>query len=803
MPAVWRRALGGVVLPFALHAAAREVDRAVGVLLHTTLDLPGFVREALSLVEPLPLLRAMALWAAGGLALAAVLALARARAERRPFAGALAAECGGFAPLFLRPALTLLALAGLAAQPTWPYGFTLPVALTQDWSPAQDVAVLAALVAARWRPVAWPVPRPASFAFVAFLAYALVTPRWAFHWDGHPGNEPKTLRMAVALGHWLSLDVEPVSGPMEELPTRSLPASGAAAARALGHHSVEMLRALARGPSAVGLEAMRASPITRQTLRGKDGGVYYVLAPGPSLMLAPLLRADRALNRVRGTRGRLTLTLLAWNALAAGIATALFLLLRDATRRPGLAALAAAIAALLPPALFYAYQFYPEMLAAGVMALGLRLLLLGRWWSTRTCLALGLLLSSLPWLHQKFLPLWVALTLVAVVRAVHDLVPAGGLLALLAPQAVSLYLTALYNFAITGSVRPDAVFQAWGFGVSTTRVELGIFGLPFDARYGLFPYVPVFLLAAGGLGAARQALRHPSALAAAAVYFLTVAAADNWAGPISNLGRFMLPLVPVLALLGALGLARAASRPGARFLALTLAGWSAIVAVMLWRDPHAANDCALLLARSAFAEGTAYLPGLYVRSWTEAPPGTAARLAAWLALTAALAWWLHRGAAGKAGVSAPRTLANVAALVLATAFVLERWPVPRRGPRFGEAVDVGAGATAFVSGAARVEDGHVRARSGWVEVLVRSRAPILVLDVQAEGEGVLRVRGRAPIVLPGRAVRLELPLETVRTLVGRRGAQETLYRQRLELERAGDVVLRLTARPNRPGDSVP
>jgi hypothetical protein len=264
----------------------------------------------------------------------------------------------------------------------------------------------------------------------------------------------------------------------------------------------------------------------------------------------------------------------------------------------------------------------------------------------------------------------------------------------------------------------------------------------------------------------------------------------------------MLPLVPVLALLGALALAGAAGRPGVRFLALTLAGWSAVVAVILWRDPHAANDCALLLARSGFAEGAAYIPDLYVRSWTEAPPGTAARLAAWLALMGALGCWLRRCAATKAGASAPRTLVGVAALLLATAFVLERWPVTRRAPRFDGTVDLGAGVTAFVSGAARVEDGHVRARSGRVEVLVRSRESLAALEVQAEGEGVMNVPGRPATVLPGRAVAVELPLQTLRTLVGRRGARETLSRQRLELSRAGDVVLRLRSPVRRSDGSA-
>src|SRR5207344_1174795 len=95
-------------------------------------------------------------------------------------------------------------------------------------------------------------------------------------------------------------------------------------------------------------------------------------------------------------------------------------------------------------------------------------------------------------------------------------------LALLLPQAASLYLTALYNFAIAGSVRPDALFLAWGpAGVSSARVGQGLVGLLLDGRYGLLPYAPAYLLAGAGLlargpGAAR--LRW--ALPAAAVYYL-------------------------------------------------------------------------------------------------------------------------------------------------------------------------------------------------------------------------------------------------------------------------------------------
>src|SRR4029450_1663147 len=104
---------------------------------------------------------------------------------------------------------------------------------TQDWGIVQDVAVLAAFLAWRVPRLRLPAPGACSLAFLTVLAYALLAPPWARQWEGHPGNEPKTLRMAVALGHWGTLDVEGVSAPMEELAPRSLAANVGASARRL------------------------------------------------------------------------------------------------------------------------------------------------------------------------------------------------------------------------------------------------------------------------------------------------------------------------------------------------------------------------------------------------------------------------------------------------------------------------------------------------------------------------------------------------------------------------------------------
>jgi hypothetical protein len=787
------RASVRVLIPFALHALARDVDAAVGLLLRSSLDLPDFVRQALRLVDPVAALGHVTLWTAGGASLWTVLALLHARREGTSLAAALEAESAGFAPLYLRPVLTLLALASLALQPSYPYAFTLPIALTQDLGVAQDAAALSALVAAHAPRLHLPAPGAASLGLIAFITYALMTPPWARHWDGHPGNEPKTLRMAVALGHGLTLDVEGVNAAMEALPTRSLSGSARGVAAALAGESARMLAALAHGPRALGASAIQATRITRQTVRGKRGGVFHVLAPGVSALLAPALRIDRALNLRSGTWGNLGATVLFWNALAAALVSALFLLARDATGRPGLAAALAAGLALTPPFLFYFFQFYPEMPGALALALAVRALVFRRWWTARTAASMGLLLAFLPWLHQKFLPVWAVLAVMALVKAVDEMAPLRDMLLLLAPQFVSAALFALYNFAITGSARPDALYLAWGpGGVSSARMGQGLLGLLLDARYGILPYAPAYVLAAGGLLLPdRGASLLRRALPAAAAYYLTVASADNWSGAVCNLGRYFMPIAPWVAALAAAALAGARGRRGVATLALAVAAWTGLFAAALWADPHTANDCALLLARSAFADGNVYIPNLFIRAWSDAAPGLFLRVAMWLALITAAGVWIRHASRERGGTSPDRALAGLAAVVLVAAFLLERGPIFRTSPRFSDALSMGPGATAFLVGPVTVEEDRARVRPGTIELVVRSREPLASLTVIAEGEGRLRPGGAPAVALEGRPVAVRVPLEPVATLVGRRGISESLARQRLGIETGREVVLRL------------
>jgi hypothetical protein len=804
------RQAAGVAVLFGLHGAARQVDAAIGLLLHSSLDLPDFVGRALGLVRPAELGARAAMFAATGLLAWLVLGLVRSRRASGPLGSALGEEARGFAPLLLRPAITLSALAALALRPTYPYGLTFPVALTQDWGLAQDAAALAALVAWRAPQLRLPAPGAASMFLMAFVGYGLLTPERVRHWDGHPGNEPKYLRMGAALGWGLSLDVEPWTSlaedasPLEGVAPAPLVPSLVRAAGTLGRESLRLLVAALPGEGGLGRTAIRAERVDRQTVSGKEGGVYHVLAPGPSLLLAAPLRLDRALDRLRGTPGRIGVSVLAWNALAAATLVALFLLLRDATDRPGLAALLAGLLGALPPFLFYGFQFYPELPAALVMAEALRRLLLRPRPGPGDAWVAGLLLAALPWLHQKFLPAWGVLLVVGVGRQVWQLVPRGELLRLLAPQALSAYLTLLWNYAISGSARPDALFLAWGpAGVTSERIHEGLLGLLLDARYGLLPYVPVYLLGIAlaalpkGDAGGRRLLAWGTLPVLA--YYLTVAAADNWSGAVSNLGRYVMPALPLLGAALAMGLSALRCRRGVLALALTLVAWSALLAVQLWRDPHAANDSARLLASASIADGNVYVPNLFFRSPEYGSPGGWARVLAWGALAGALGLWLRRVFRGRGGDSPDLALAGTAVALLATALVLERWPSPYRAPRFGDGLALADGATAFVSGAT-LEDGVWRARGQSLALLVRSPQERPYLALTVAGEGTLHAAGLPPVRLRPSGSRIDVPLEPVARLVGRRGAREVLARQRVEIESRGEVTLRVPFADNQGTD---
>jgi hypothetical protein len=242
------------------------------------------------------------------------------------------------------------------------------------------------------------------------------------------------------------------------------------------------------------------------------------------------------------------------------------------------------------------------------------------------------------------------------------------------------------------------------------------------------------------------------------------------------------------------------TRRGALALVLMLAGWTALLAVALWQDPHAANDSAVLLAKSTYADGNQYVPSLFIRTWSDGAPGLWARVAAWLAGLGAVAWWLRRVATsmrpgrGRRGNSPLVTLATVAGLSIAVGLFLERWPGNREAPWFADRV-VAPGTSphdvsVFVAGAARVREDEAILGPGSVELLVRAplAAPSLRVTLGGQG-GVLRAIGLPPLFLRSTGALLDLPLVPYHEVRGRGGRRVAFGRTSLALD--GEAVLRL------------
>jgi hypothetical protein len=211
--------------------------------------------------------------------------------------------------------------------------------------------------------------------------------------------------------------------------------------------------------------------------------------------------------------------------------------------------LAAWLAAAGPPLLFYSFHLYteaPSALAVG----GSLLLLLGPSTPSRVMLA-ALAAAALPWLHVKMIPTAAALGLVALVRLRGRALAAFVLVTGAAATAFSLHywsvVRAASPLALYGGVPADAQALTW-------RSLAGLF---LDRSFGLLPIAPVFLLALGGLPALlRRREAWPHVLVGLAVLAPLLSWRMWWGGQCPP-ARFLVPLLPLLAIALALRLARA------------------------------------------------------------------------------------------------------------------------------------------------------------------------------------------------------------------------------------------------------
>lgn len=276
--------------------------------------------------------------------------------------------------------------------------------------------------------------------------------------------------------------------------------------------------------------------------RGVDGQIYSIHAPGVSALVLPAFAAA-------GYAGAVA-TVVAVGAV--GMA-ALWWLTFVLTGSAGAAWMAWSSVAAAAPMLLHACLIYPDPVG-GVLALaGVGALVAldtgavglgGRAW-----LAIGGALAVLPWLHTRFALIAGGLGLAIVLRLWRRAGDRRDVLRFLAVPAFSALAWFAYFWSIYGTPNPAAPYGIRPEG-GLSFVPAGVAGLLIDQQFGLLANAPALALAAAGfalLGRERPRLA-VELLTIGLSYLVTAASYPMWWGGYSAPARFIVVLVPVLAL---------------------------------------------------------------------------------------------------------------------------------------------------------------------------------------------------------------------------------------------------------------
>ena len=355
-------------------------------------------------------------------------------------------------------------------------------------------------------------------------------------------------------------------------------------------------------------------------VRGKGGEIYSLHAVGLSLLVLPAFAL-----------GGYPAVSLFMALLAALLALEIRELVRRWTARDGLAEGLAWAVALSPPLVHYAGLVFTEIPAALAVAVGLRRARDAASWKPATACAVGSVLAFLPWLNVRYAPLAVLLMAYALWQRPRP--PSAA--AFLAPAVASVIASALYHYALYGFFDPRRVYGRRP-ELSWATLPEGLPGVLLDQEFGLLVYAPVFALALPGLVLLWRRDRRGAAVAWAlvGVVLLTASTWHMWRGGWNPPARFLVPLVPVLAVAIASALARGVSAGAAVLIGWSL--WTGLLGAWEPRLVHRDRDgtAPFFRAYAGAEEWTRLLPGYVL-----ADPDRHRRAVVWGAALALAALW--------------------------------------------------------------------------------------------------------------------------------------------------------------------
>jgi hypothetical protein len=352
-------------------------------------------------------------------------------------------------------------------------------------------------------------------------------------------------------------------------------------------------------------------PLWKQMTPAPDGRLLAPHDPALPLLVLPAYA-------VGGLRGVQRFLVLLWAAAMAIGA----LLARRAGAPTWAAGLAAVVVGAGTPGIVYASQVYPEGPAALAVALGLLLATNER----SRPLLLALVLIALAWLGVKYVPLGALVAFVHLRRHGVD----RRALAVLAVAGIH-YLW--WHQQAFGSLTPYSTNVVWsGEGDSSiladhidwTGRSYRLYGLFLDARFGLFRWLPLAVLALWGIR--RRTAAHSSVLAVCVLMgtFVSITMMGWWFP-----GRMLIAGFGALVVLTALGVARMPRT------ALVLGAWSLLIAGFL---VVAARTGEVRLAVDPFTLGFPLAPAALFPDFRGFGARQVALAVAWAAALTMLLW---------------------------------------------------------------------------------------------------------------------------------------------------------------------
>jgi hypothetical protein len=330
-------------------------------------------------------------------------------------------------------------------------------------------------------------------------------------------------------------------------------------------------------------------------VRGKSGEIYSLHAVGLSLLILPFYAA-----------GGYPAASLFMALLAALLAREIRELLRAAVRDEAVAVGTAWVIALGPPLIHYSGLVFTEVPAALVLAVVLREAVRARAWGFGRALGVGLLLAFLPWLNVRYVVVAAVVGLFALWQGTRG----RAAIALIAPGVASAAGLAFYHHALYGFYDPRLVYGRRPEFALATLPE-GLPGLFLDQEFGLLVYAPFFALCLSGVFFLWRRDRRSALVVVAGVALTTFTAATwhMWRGGFNPPARFLVPVLPLLALAAAAAL-RARFTAGAAVL-IGFTVWAGIWGAAEPRLVHRDRDgtAPFWRASAGAEEWTRLLPG--------------------------------------------------------------------------------------------------------------------------------------------------------------------------------------------------